>query len=85
MNRRILIALLAVSSFICPAIAQNAALKTNLLYDATSTINLGFEFGLSPNGLWMYPATTTLGHFPRTRNGSIGLFSQKPDTGSAIR
>lgn len=48
MNRRILIALLAVSSFICPAIAQNAALKTNLLYDATSTINLGFEFGLSP-------------------------------------
>ena len=50
MNRRILIALLAVSSFICPAIAQNAALKTNLLYDATSTINLGFEFGLSPKG-----------------------------------
>ena len=48
MNRRILIALLAASSFICPAIAQNVALKTNLLYDATSTINLGFEFGLSP-------------------------------------
>ncbi len=48
MNRRILIALLAVGSFICPAVAQKVPLKTNLLYDATSTMNLGFEFGLSP-------------------------------------
>lgn len=48
MNRRILIALLAVGSFICPTVAQKVALKTNLLYDATSTMNLGFEFGLSP-------------------------------------
>ena len=28
--------------------AQKVAVKTNLLYDATSTINLGTEFGLSP-------------------------------------
>lgn len=28
--------------------AQKAAVKTNLLYDATSTLNLGFELGLSP-------------------------------------
>ncbi len=48
MNRRILIALLAVGRFIWPAVAQKVALKTNLLYDATSTMNLGFEFGLSP-------------------------------------
>lgn len=27
--------------------AQNVALKTNLLYDASATINLGLEFGLS--------------------------------------
>lgn len=26
---------------------QKVAVKTNLLYDATSTLNLGFEFGLS--------------------------------------
>lgn len=26
---------------------QEAAVKTNLLYDATTTLNLGFEFGLS--------------------------------------
>lgn len=27
--------------------AQKVAVKTNLLYDATSTLNLGLEFGLS--------------------------------------
>jgi len=32
-----------------PAVkAQTVAVKSNLLYDATSTINLGLEFGLSP-------------------------------------
>lgn len=30
------------------AFAQEAGVKTNLLYDATSTMNLGVEFGLSP-------------------------------------
>lgn len=28
--------------------AQNVAVKTNLLYDATTTFNLGAEIGLSP-------------------------------------
>lgn len=28
--------------------AQNVAIKTNLLYDATTTINLGIEVGLAP-------------------------------------
>ena len=28
--------------------AQDVALKTNLLYDATATVNAGFEFGLAP-------------------------------------
>ena len=27
--------------------AQNAAIKTNLLYDATATVNAGIEFGLA--------------------------------------
>ena len=48
MKKRILIALVALGSFICPALAQKAAVKTNLLYDATTTMNLGVEFGLSP-------------------------------------
>lgn len=49
MNKRILFVLLAFIGFISPAaMAQKVAVKTNLLYDATSTINLGTEFGLSP-------------------------------------
>ena len=28
--------------------AQNIVAKTNILYDMTSTINLGMEFGLGP-------------------------------------
>ena len=32
----------------CPLWAQQAGVKTNLLYDATSTFNAGFEVGLSP-------------------------------------
>ena len=28
--------------------AQKVALKTNLLYDATATVNLGTEIGLAP-------------------------------------
>ena len=28
--------------------AQNVAVKTNLLYDATATLNLGAEIGLAP-------------------------------------
>lgn len=28
--------------------AQDVALKTNLLYDASATVNAGFEFGLAP-------------------------------------
>lgn len=35
--------------------AQNVAVKTNLLYDATTTFNLGAEIGLSPGGRWICP------------------------------
>ena len=31
-----------------PALAQKVSVKTNLLYDATATVNLGAEFALSP-------------------------------------
>ena len=36
------------------AYAQKVAVKSNLLYDATATFNLGVEFGLARNGHWMY-------------------------------
>lgn len=43
-------AILLVSCFMLAETsrAQNVAVKTNLLYDATATVNLGAEIGLSP-------------------------------------
>ena len=34
--------------FSAGAFAQKVGIKTNLLYDATTTMNLGIEFGLAP-------------------------------------
>ena len=42
----LMIVLLTILSF--SAQAQRVAVKSNLLYDATSTLNLGLEVGLSP-------------------------------------
>ena len=44
-KRSLLLCLLFVSISLS---AQNWAVKTNLLYDATTTVNLGAEVGLSP-------------------------------------
>lgn len=48
MKRRVLgiLMLLALASASCWA--QKAAVKTNLIYDATATVNLGAEFALAP-------------------------------------
>ncbi len=47
MNKRMTIMTMALLC-VQVALAQKAALKSNLLYDATTTINLGLEFALSP-------------------------------------
>ena len=48
-NIHILIALSAVLFFNgAAARAQSFAIKTNLLYDVTTTANIGIEFGLAP-------------------------------------
>ena len=54
---------------------QKFAVKSNLLYDATATINLGVEMGLSKH--WTCPVTTTDGSLATTCVGSIGWFSRK--------
>lgn len=46
MKRLIFISILTVAASVM-MYGQKAAVKTNLLYDATTTLNLGFEFGLS--------------------------------------
>jgi hypothetical protein len=43
-----LISVLFVLGTAIPAQAQDAAIKTNLVYDATATVNLGLEIGLAP-------------------------------------
>lgn len=48
MRLRIYYGLLLLFLLLCPdANAQKAAIKTNALYDATTSFNLGVEFGLS--------------------------------------
>ena len=46
MKRSLLLILLFIGAFSLQA--QDVAVKTNLLYDATATINLGAEIGLAP-------------------------------------
>lgn len=43
-----LLLLLSAFFFVNEAKAQKVAIKTNLVYDATATINAGLEFGLAP-------------------------------------
>lgn len=43
-----LLLLFAAMFFVQEARAQKVAVKTNVLYDATATINAGLEFGLAP-------------------------------------
>ena len=45
--KKLLFVLLLITGIVPLSWGQKAAIKTNLLYDATTTLNLGFEFGLS--------------------------------------
>lgn len=45
--KRILIFICLVVGAVSGSKAQTVVLKSNLLYDATATMNLGLEFGLS--------------------------------------
>ena len=47
-SRLIAITLFVLSALAFSAKAQDVALKSNLFYDATTTANLGLEFGLAP-------------------------------------
>lgn len=48
MKIRFLTAFLAVAAVFCGAGAQKLAVKTNILYDATATVNLGVEAKVAP-------------------------------------
>lgn len=46
--KKLLIILLVLLGFPTISLAQKIGIKTNLLYDATSSLNLGVEFGIAP-------------------------------------
>ena len=48
MKKKMILTMLACIGVAYSVMAQKAAVKTNLLYDATTTINLGVEIGLAP-------------------------------------
>lgn len=62
-----------------PAKGQNVALKTNILYDATATVNAGVEFSVAPkwtmdisgnyNG-WNFSDNRKWKHSPRERRNA---------------
>ncbi len=46
-SKAITLAALGIASCVGTASAEDVALKTNLLYDATASVNLGVEFGIA--------------------------------------
>ena len=46
MKKVLILILLMSGGFVLESHAQKVALKSNLLYDATTTLNLGLEIGL---------------------------------------
>lgn len=45
-KKKMVLSIILLISCTCPVIAQQVALKTNLLYDATTTPNIGMEIGI---------------------------------------
>lgn len=63
-NKIIVVAVTVCVSLFCTKSmsAQQIGIKTNILYDASATINMGgSNLLLRPNGHWTYPGTGTAG------------------------
>ena len=58
MERKILLVLSTLLFAVVSVNAQNVAIKTNLLYDATATVNVGVEFGMAPR--WTFDLSGNL-------------------------
>lgn len=59
------VTLLAAMSLCVSAFGQKAAIKTNILYDATATVNLGVEIGLAPRWTLDISGNYNAGRCPR--------------------
>ena len=66
------------------ASAQKVAMKTNVLYDASATVNAGGRnWACSANGHWMFQVTSTHGICRADASGNIGSCSPKHAIGFA--
>ena len=80
--KKILILILLMSGcFILESYAQKVALKSNLLYDATATMNLGLEFGLARK--WTLDIPVNYHPWKPADVSAIGGFNRRFVTGSA--
>lgn len=62
--------------------AQKIALKSNLLYDATTTMNLGLEFGLARKWTLDVPVNYNPWKPDNGRRCGIGEYNRRFDIGS---
>ena len=65
--------------------AQDISLKTNLLYDISTTFNLGAEFRLAPKWTLDVSANYNPLHFQTVRSGNTGWHSPKHGIGCVRR
>ena len=72
MKKVLMLILIIVGCSVSETKAQKVALKSNLLYDATATMNLGLEFGLARK--WTLD-------IPMVNVYAIGEYNRKFDIG----
>ncbi|MDH6306172.1 hypothetical protein M2459_002886 [Parabacteroides sp. PF5-5] len=65
--RRIFVFIVVVTAILPVINSQTVAVKSNLLYDVTSTINLGLEIGLAPQWTLELPVNYNPWDFPKDR------------------
>lgn len=79
----ILLILVILCTFAVNSKAQKVAVKSNLLYDATTTLNLGLEVGLARKWTLDVPFNYNPWKFKMGPGFGIGEFSRKSVTGFA--
>jgi hypothetical protein len=65
--KRIYVLIIVALVTVFPVAGQTVAVKTNLLYDATTTINLGLEMGMSPKWTLELPVNYNPWEFGKNR------------------
>ena len=78
MRKNVTIAMIALlASLSGSACAQKLSVKSNLLYDATSTLNLGLEFGLSSR--WTLDVSGSYNPWSYADNKKMKLWMLQPE------